>query len=118
MNQKKIFSDIYYLLMVGAFFHIVYYYYFYPQNSTFPGFILAMGAIYFSLGTEKTNLSKVWNYLFLFFSLLIYASYFFSSYLELISDWVFSISFLYLLLFLFVKWRTDSKIKKNSENNG
>ena len=122
MNQKKILSYIYYLLIAGAFFHIIYYTY-YLQNSTFPGIMLVMGAIYFSLGTEKTNLSKVWNYLFLFFSLSIYVSYFFSSYLVIsgwvfLIPWVFLISFLYLLLFLFVKWRTDSKIKKNCENSG
>jgi len=118
MNQEKIFSYIYYLLAAGAFFHLAYYN-IYLKSPSYSGFyILILGACYFSIGTKKTGLGKIWDYIFLFFSLFMYLFYFFNSYFGSIGTWIYLISFLYFFIYMYVKWRTNSKIKKNYENNG
>jgi len=110
MNQEKTFNYICYLLVAGAFLHLVYYN-LYLKNLSYSGFyMLVLGACYFFIGIKKTNLAKIRSYPFLIFSLTMYVFYFFDSYFGFKTIWVVLISFLYLLVFLFAKWRADSKI--------
>jgi hypothetical protein len=116
MNQEKIFKYAFYPLLAVALSHLAYYniYLKSPNHSGF--YMLLLGACYFSIGIKKTGLGKIWDYIFLFFSLFMYLFYFFNSYFGSIGIWIYLLSFLYLFIYIFVKWRTDSKIKKESEN--